>query len=268
MTQISANALTIAGSDSGGGAGIQADIKTMSALGVFACSALTAITAQNTRDVTAIHAVPAPMVKAQLEAVLDDIEIGAIKIGMLGDSEIITQVANTLLAYQTIPVVLDPVMIAKSGDLLLPKSGVSAIKHQLFPLATLVTPNLPEAAEILGCTEAQSVDEMKQQAIAIQKLGAKNVLLKGGHLSSDVCVDILLTEQGVQRFEQTRITTLNTHGTGCTLSSAIAAFLATQHPLDSAVRSAIQYVYTAIKTADNLNVGHGHGPLNHFHQRW
>lgn len=262
------NALTIAGSDSGGGAGIQADLKTFSALGVYGASVITAVTAQNTHTVTAVHELPVNIITAQMNAVLSDINIDAIKIGMLFSAEIINAVAQAFEPYNP-PVILDPVMIAKSGDKLLQPSAISAMVHRLFPLTDLLTPNLPEAAALLGVSQAQSDAEMLQQAEALLALGAKAVLLKGGHGNHDICTDILLSQTGESlRLSAPRQSTKNTHGTGCTYSAAIAAELANGHDIMTAVQNAHSYLQQAIKAADQLNIGSGHGPVHHFQNLW
>jgi len=257
-----AKALTIAGSDSGGGAGIQADLKAFSANGVFGTSALTAITAQNTVGVTAVHPVPVDVVGAQIEAVLTDIRPDAIKIGMLFSPELIETVANALADYDG-PVVLDPVMIAKSGDALLQDEAVDALKSIILPRADLLTPNLPEAARLLGID-----DNPATQAKALQALGPKAVLIKGGHAEGDICTDLLLTKDDSHEFAAQRINTRNTHGTGCTYSSTIAANLAKGMDMPKAVETAHNYLRAAIKAADDIDIGAGHGPVHHFHGMW
>ena len=260
-------ALTIAGSDSGGGAGIQADLKAFSALGVFGASVVTAVTAQNTRAVTMVEAVTPAMIAAQMEAVFDDLKVRAVKLGMLGGPVAIKTVA-TGLEGRSLPVVLDPVMVAKSGDRLLPTEALDALRGQLLPHATLLTPNLPEAADLLGCAPAQDEAEMTRQARALRAMGAQAVLMKGGHAAGPECVDLLVTEAGVTRLRAPRIDTRNTHGTGCTLSAAIAAGLAQGMALEAAVTRAHGYLIGAIAAADRLKVGIGHGPVHHFHQVW
>jgi hydroxymethylpyrimidine/phosphomethylpyrimidine kinase len=261
-------ALTVAGSDSGGGAGIQADLKTFSALGVYGASVITAVTAQNTRAVTAVHAIPVETIAAQLGAVFDDLAISAMKIGMLGGPEIIDTVARSLHG-RGLPVVLDPVMVAKSGDALLPEEAVAALRETLLPLASLLTPNLPEAARLLGVDVAASEAEMAAQGRALLALGPQAVLMKGGHGKGERCVDLLVTSGGgTLRLEAPRRATRNTHGTGCTLSAAIAAGLAKGTDLASAVRAAHDYLQGAIAAADGLAVGSGHGPVHHFHAVW
>lgn len=260
-------ALTIAGSDSGGGAGIQADLKTFSALGVFGASVLTAITAQNTRAVTAVAAVAPAMIRAQMDAVFDDLAIGAIKVGMLGGPEAIEAVADGLSGCQ-MPVVLDPVMVAKSGDALLAEDAVAVLRARMLPRADLLTPNLPEAARLLDAPEATSEAALQEQGRALLALGPNAVLMKGGHGKGAECIDLLVTPQAVLRLSAPRQSTANTHGTGCTLSAAIAAGLARGLPLHKAVKSAHAYLQGAIAAADRLNIGSGHGPVHHFHAVW
>jgi len=260
-------ALTIAGSDSSGGAGIQADLKAFSALQVYGAAVITAVTAQNTKTVLAVEHITPSMVLQQTHAVLNDLNIGAIKIGMLAHSATITAVAQALRGT-TIPLVLDPVMVAKSGDTLLCDSSINALCQQLLPHTTLLTPNLPEAARLLGCAEATSVGEKLAQGRALLGYGPAAVLMKGGHGSGSTCTDVLVLPGQHYLYSAPRITTHNTHGTGCTLSAAIAAELAKQQPLAAAVGNAHAYLHGAIKTADSLQVGHGHGPVHHFHQLW
>jgi len=264
-------ALTIAGSDSGGGAGIQADLKALSALGVFGTSVITALTAQNTREVRAIHDVPPAFIADQLNTVLDDIQVDAIKIGMLSRPETITTIAAILRQRGLNNIVLDPVMVAKSGDKLLADESVEALRRELLPLATLITPNLPEAAVLLACEEAQNADEMQTQAEQLLALGPQSVLVKGGHLAgsaSDDSADLLLSADTTHWLPARRIATANTHGTGCTLSSAIAAGLAKGLDVQTAVTEAKAYITAAIAAADRLQVGSGHGPTHHFHAWW
>ena len=265
-----ANILTIAGSDSGGGAGIQADLKTFSALGAYGCSVIAALTAQNTRAVTGIHEVPAAFVTAQLDAVLDDIEIAAVKIGMLATPEVIDAVATGLERHRVPIVVLDPVMIAASGDPLLDPEAVDALRTVLIPLATLITPNLAEAAALLACSPARNEYEMAMQAWQLRDAGAKAVLVKGGHGEGATSIDILFAGVEPERLEAPRCDTRNTHGTGCTLSAAIAAQLAKGTMLADAVASAKDYVTAAIFAADSLDIGsgQGRGPVHHFHNWW
>nr|WP_111298732.1 bifunctional hydroxymethylpyrimidine kinase/phosphomethylpyrimidine kinase [Paracoccus saliphilus] len=260
-------ALTIAGSDSGGGAGIQADLKTFSALGVYGASVITALTAQNTRAVTMIEPCSPDMISAQMVAVFDDLDVRAVKLGMLGDRSAITAVAQGL-ASRRVPFVLDPVMVAKSGDTLLADSAIAALRDHMLPLATLLTPNLPEAARLLGCAPARTEAEMADQAAALRAMGPRAVLMKGGHAEGAVCTDLLVTAAGVTRLTAPRQATRNTHGTGCTLSAAIAAGLAGGRDLVAAVQQAHRYLQGAIRAADALRVGSGHGPVHHFHAIW
>lgn len=263
-----ATALTIAGSDSGGGAGIQADLKAFSARGVYGASVITALTAQNTRAVTAVEGVSIPMIRAQMGAVFDDIAVDAVKIGMLGTPEVIAAVAEGLVGY-TGPIVLDPVMVAKSGDALLAAEAEEALATQLVPRATLLTPNLPEAARLLGGTEDDDPAAMEAAGRALRTMGAGAVLMKGGHGRGAVCVDLLIDGADTPlRLEAPRIATRNTHGTGCTLSAAIAAELAKGLSLRDAVTAAHTYLQGAIAAADTLDVGSGHGPVHHFHAVW
>jgi len=258
-------ALTIAGSDSGGGAGIQADLKTFAANGVYGTSAITALTAQNTQGVSAIHDAPLVFIAAQMEAIFSDFDVAAVKIGMLSRAETIRVVAAELRRRAARHIVLDPVMVATSGDRLLTEDAVNALRTELMPLAEIVTPNLHEAAALTGKPMARNEAEMEAQARDIFAFGPRWVLVKGGHGSGDESVDLLLGGDGaVTRVGGRRIDTRNTHGTGCTLSSAIAANLAKGMEMTQAVRAAKDYVTGAIAAADQLNLGHGHGPLNHF----
>ncbi|GGA79799.1 hydroxymethylpyrimidine/phosphomethylpyrimidine kinase [Brucella endophytica] len=260
--------LTIAGTDPSGGAGIQADIKAFSALGVYAASVITAVVAQNTRGVTAVQDMPPAMVAAQMDAVFGDLSVDAVKIGMLSVPETIETVARGLTGY-TGPIVLDPVMVAKSGDRLLSLEAISTLRDKLLPRATLLTPNLPEAACLLDCEVAESESEAVEQGRALLALGAEAVLMKGGHSRTENCTDILL-RAGAEplRLTAPRIDTRNTHGTGCTLSSAIAAELAKGLPLEDAFIAAHAYLQGAIRAADRLRVGSGNGPVHHFHALW
>ena len=261
-------ALTIAGSDSGGGAGIQADLKTFAAFGVYGASAITAVTAQNTRVVAAIHAVPAEMVTAQIDAVFADLAVGAVKLGLLGNATVVAAVAAALDRWDAANVVLDPVLVASSGERLLAPDAVDALKRELIRRARVVTPNLPEAAALLDTSVAAEERAMRAQAERLMAFGAKAVLIKGGHAAGAESVDILFDGSAELRLAAPRIDTPNTHGTGCTLSSAIAAGLAKGEDLATAVRAAKAYVTAAIAGADRLTVGHGRGPLHHFHALW
>ncbi len=262
MTRAVPVAMTIAGSDCSGGAGIQADLKTFSAFAVYGASAITALTAQNTLGVHGVHAVPAPFVVSQMEAVLCDLKVGAIKTGMLATSAIVEAVAKRLAPCRQIPLVADPVMIATSGDSLIAADAVAAIRRHLLPLATLITPNLPEAAVLLGIAPATNEHEQGRQAQALLALGCGAVLLKGGHGEGDHAVDLLATRHGLARFSRARIATRSTHGTGCTLSAAIAALLATGVELEQAVERAKSFVWEALRSGQELGLGAGHGPID------
>jgi hydroxymethylpyrimidine/phosphomethylpyrimidine kinase len=262
-------ALTIAGSDSSGGAGIQADLKTFSALGTYGASVITALTAQNTLGVSAIHAVPGDFVTAQLDAVFDDLDIKAIKVGMVGSIEVVSSIADKLSSLEGISLVLDPVMVATSGDPLLDADTEQALRERLIPLAALITPNLEEAARLLGgSVSAASEEEMKQQAKRIMGLGPDAVLVKGGNGEGDEAVDILWDGEKMTRLTAARIETDNIHGTGCTLSSAIVGELAKGHPLDEACANAKKYLTSALAASDDLEVGQGSGPVHHFFDLW
>lgn len=262
-------ALTIAGSDSGGGAGIQADLKTFSALGVYGASVITALTAQNTRAVTGIHAVPPNFVRQQMDAVFDDLEVGAVKIGMLGDDALIRTVREGLDHHKPDWIVLDPVMVAKSGDALLAREAVASLIEHLLPVVHVITPNLPEAETLLGGqVTIDTPDAMSDAAERLLALGPKAVLLKGGHLQGQDAADYLLTTDGGIWLPGRRFETKNTHGTGCTLSSAIAAGLAKGLEPAEAVKAAKAYISNAIASADSLTVGTGHGPVHHYHAFW
>ncbi len=256
--------MTIAGSDSGGGAGIQADLKTFAAMGAYGASVVTAITAQNTVGVTGVHEIPVEMVASQIEAVLSDIGADAVKTGMLSSSDIIETVAGELAHFRVERLVVDPVMVAKSGDRLLREEAVDALRRSLLPLATVVTPNIPEA-ETLTEMKIESGEDARRAAEKIVNMGAKSVVVKGGHLTGPP-VDLLYDGQEFQEFSAARIDTGNTHGTGCTFASAIAAGLAKGMDVADAVMAAKEYVTEAIRRS--FNVGRGHGPLNHFYRLW
>ncbi|WP_299012990.1 bifunctional hydroxymethylpyrimidine kinase/phosphomethylpyrimidine kinase [uncultured Photobacterium sp.] len=257
--------LTIAGSDSGGGAGIQADIKAISATGGYACSVITALTAQNTQGVSGIYPVEPSFIEQQLDAVFSDLDIKAVKIGMLSDADIIRSVAKKLHQYQPDFLVVDPVMVATSGDLLLHQEAISTLKSELLPLADVITPNLPEAAALLGADLPLNEQEMSNMIAALRKVGARSILLKGGHLEQEEnSTDFLILADDVLRMSTPRINTRNTHGTGCTLSAATASFLAQGFELIDAVQHAKTYITQAIQHANNLEVGSGHGPVHHF----
>mgnify|MGYP001252483354 CR=1 FL=1 len=266
--------LTIAGSDSSGGAGIQADIKAISATGSYACSVITAITAQNTLGVSGVFPVSAKGITAQLDAVFSDLNIVAVKIGMLGNAEIIDAVSQGLQRYRPAHIVLDPVMVATSGDVLLEPQAISALKEQLLPLADIITPNLPEAAVLIGhavghhpsqASESDMAAMIEELRALTTTLGTAAVLLKGGHLAAENhSDDVLITAAESAYFHAPRILTRNTHGTGCTLSAAIASYLAQGYPLAQAVAQAKDYIGAALAHADLLRVGQGHGPVHHF----
>ena len=258
-------ALTIAGSDSSGGAGIQADLKTFAALGVYGASVITALTAQNTQGVSGIHQVPAEFVTAQIDAVFSDLAVAAVKIGMVAHPPVIDAIVAGLARWSPKHVVLDPVMVATSGDRLLAAEAVDALRTKLIPLASVITPNLPEAAALLD--EGMAADEaaVERQGRRLLALGCKAVLIKGGHGEGAESIDYLIDSSGVTALAAPRIATKNTHGTGCSLSSAIAAGLAKGEGMETAVRNAKAWVSAAIAAADRFSVGHGHGPIHHFH---
>ena len=264
---MTAIALTIAGSDSGGGAGIQADLKTFSALGVFGASVVTAVTAQNTQGVRGVEDVSPAMVAAQLDAVCEDMDVGGVKIGMVSRVETIETIAQGLRRHGLRPV-LDPVMVATSGDRLLRPDAVDALRERLAPLAALVTPNLPEAALLTGTPVAADEAGMLAQARAIVAAGAGAALVKGGHGAGADSVDIFFDGTEMLRLSAPRITTRNTHGTGCTLSAAVAAGLAKGLPLREAVRAAKDYLHAALAAGADLSIGKGSGPVHHFHRWW
>jgi hydroxymethylpyrimidine/phosphomethylpyrimidine kinase len=265
---MTAIAVTIAGSDPSGGAGIQADLKTFSALGVYGASVITALTAQNTRGVQGIHDVPPKFIGQQIDSVFSDLSVDAVKIGMLSRPAVIEAVAAGLDRHGAQNIVLDPVMIAASGDPLLVPEAVETLRRALLPRALLVTPNLPEAAALLGEDVAQTDTAVMGQADRILALGPGAVLIKGGHADGAESVDVLLDRDGFARFASPRVATRNTHGTGCTLSSAIAAGLAKSLPLRESVGAGKTYIAAAIAASDRLRIGHGHGPVHHFHGLW
>ncbi|BCW88433.1 Hydroxymethylpyrimidine/phosphomethylpyrimidine kinase [Alphaproteobacteria bacterium SO-S41] len=256
--------LIVAGSDSGGGAGIQADIKTATAYGVYAATAITAITVQDTLGVHGVHAVPDETIAAQLRVVLDDIGADAVKTGMLASAAVIALVAAGLEKHAPgVPLVVDPVMVAKGGARLIDEGAVAALKDLLIPRATLLTPNAPEAAALLGVAELNSVDDLLIAGRELKAMGASAVLMKGGHIQGETVADVLISDDGEDVFSHARIHTQHTHGTGCTLASAIASGLALGWTLRDAVETARAYVIKAIETAPGF--GEGHGPLNHMH---
>jgi hydroxymethylpyrimidine/phosphomethylpyrimidine kinase len=266
-TRRTPTALSVAGSDPSGGAGIQADLKTFSAIGAYGAAVLTALTAQNTLGVTGVHPVPADFVAAQLDAVLSDLDVRAVKTGMLWSADVVAVVVDAIRRYDVPAVVVDPVMVATSGDRLVDQGTVDAIRDALLPVATIVTPNLPEAAALIDGPVPNDEESMIEVGEAVRKLGAGAALVKGGHLGGDQATDILVDERGVLRLPSPRVPTNNTHGTGCTLSSAIAARLVLGDDLRSAVTEAKAYLAGAIAAADELEVGAGHGPVHHFF-RW
>jgi hydroxymethylpyrimidine/phosphomethylpyrimidine kinase len=258
-------ALTIAGSDSSGGAGIQADLKTFAANGVYGASVITALTAQNTGGVTGIHLVPADFVIAQIDAVFSDLDVKAVKIGMVAQLATVDAIVAGLTRWSPGHVVLDPVMVATSGDRLLATDAVEALRTKLIPRASLITPNLPEAAALLDEPVAVSGTAIESQGKRLLALGCPAVLIKGGHGQGSESIDYLVSGNGIIALAAPRIATKNTHGTGCSLSSAIAAGLAKGEDMETAVRNAKVWVSAAIAAADRLGVGHGHGPIHHFH---
>lgn len=262
------NALTIAGTDPSGGAGIQADLKTFSALGAYGCSVITALVAQNTRGVQSVYRITPEFVVAQLDSVLSDVRIDTTKIGMLAEADIVEAVAERLQRYQVKNVVLDTVMLAKSGDPLLSPSAVGTIRTRLLPQVSIITPNLPEAAVLLDTPHARNEQEMLEQGRALLQLGCEAVLMKGGHLSDAESPDWLFTREGEQRFTAPRILTKNTHGTGCTLSAALAALRPRHHDWAGTVQEAKTWLSAALAQADTLEVGEGIGPVHHFHAWW
>lgn len=261
--------LTIAGSDSGGGAGIQADIKTFSALGCYGMSVISALTAQNTVGVTGIHAVPPDFVEKQIEAVLTDIGVDAVKIGMLYSVELVDAVVRQLKKHQIKTVVFDPVMVAQSGDRLLLDDAIESLKTQMMPLCTIVTPNLPEA-EVLTGKKLKTLDDIQLACKQIAVLHPRSILIKGGHLDDEFCSDVLYLCESDKFviFREARLKTKNTHGTGCTLSSAIASFLARQNSIEESVKKAKDYITGAIRSGSAYQLGKGNGPVHHFYQYW
>jgi len=266
------NALTIAGSDPSGGAGLQADIKTFSALGVYATNAITAVIAQNTRGVQAIEAVSATLIRTQLDHLLDDVEIDAVKIGMVASREVAETIAESLTERRPRWIVLDPVMVAKSGDRLVDDEGLRAVREVLVPLADVITPNLPEAAALLDRDTPNDVTAMEAMIGDLMALGAPYGLLKGGHLPQGRCPDLLWTPGGTRWLDAPRLATRNLHGAGCALSSAIAAKLAHlpagESRAEEAIGTAKQWLHRALETSERLNVGQGNGPPHHFHAWW
>jgi hydroxymethylpyrimidine/phosphomethylpyrimidine kinase len=261
-------AVTIAGSDSGGGAGLQGDLKTFSALGVYGASVVTALTAQSTTGVSAIHDVPPAVVTAQIDAVFSDLRVDAVKIGMLAQASVIAAVAQGLERWRQQKVVLDPVMVASTGERLLAADAVDVLKRVLLPRVMVLTPNLPEAAALLDTKAAQTQDEMHAQARQLLVLGPRAVVIKGGHGEGQSSVDLLVDRSGAVALPAARLASRNTHGTGCAFAAAIAAGLAKGLELTGAVRAAKDYVHAAIAAADTLEIGSGAGPVHHFHALW
>lgn len=259
-------ALSIAGSDPSGGAGIQADLKTFTALGAYGTTVITALTAQNTHGVTGVHPIPVDFVDQQLRTLTDDVRIDAVKIGMLASADLVQLVGSWLARapLSRVPIVLDPVMVATAGSSLLESEAVSALR-EILPLASLITPNLPEAGVLLNAPTARSLDDMREQAVALRELGIPRVLLKGGHLAGPESVDLLADEEGVREVTAPRIPTRNTHGTGCTLSSAITALRPARGDWFEAVRDAKAWLTDALRHADGLDIGSGSGPVDHLH---
>ncbi len=262
-----ANVLSIAGLDPSGGAGIAADLKAFSALGAYGMTVVTAVTVQNTQGVRAVELMPPALVAAQIDAIFDDIRVDAVKIGMVGSAAIAEAIADALIRHRAPHIVLDPVMVAKSGDRLLAEAAVAALRARLVPLAEVITPNLPEAAVLLGADEPTSLAEMEAMARDLKGLGPAAVLLKGGHLAGPDSSDVFFDGEAMTTLSAPRIATRNTHGTGCTLSSAIVALLPTRPRLE-AIREAKAYLTGALREADRLTVGQGHGPVHHFHDLW
>ena len=258
-------ALTIAGSDSSGGAGIQADLKTFTVLGAYGASVITALTAQNTLGVQGVYGMPPEFITQQFDSVLSDLQVDAAKTGMLADRATVEAVAAALGRAKLPALVVDPVMVATSGDVLLAPDAIDAVRRRLIPLADLLTPNLPEAARLLDLPQAQTESAMEEQGRRLLALGARAVLIKGGHGQTAEAVDILVMPDGVERLAKPRIDTKNTHGTGCTLSAAIAAFLAGGAPLQDAVRRGKTFVWEAIAAGRDLEIGQGSGPVDHLH---
>lgn len=262
------NVLSIAGVDPSGGAGLLADLKTFSALGAYGTGVVAALTAQNTQGVTGLQPVPAAFIAQQIDTLFADVRIDAVKLGMLGDAEVVTTVAAALRRHAPRHLVLDPVMISTSGHRLLTADAIDALRRELLPLASIITPNLPEAEVLLNCPPLRTVADMRRAARELRQLGPRLVVLKGGHLDGAASIDIL--DDGATTVELTapRIATRNTHGTGCTLSAAITALLPRHASPLEAIRAAKTYLTAALAAADQLEVGHGHGPVHHFHAFW
>lgn len=259
--------LSVAGSDPSGGAGIQADLKTFSALGAYGAAALTALTAQNTRGVSGVFPVSGEFVADQLAALFEDLDVRAMKTGMLGSPEVVDAVVTAVQRYRVRNVVVDPVMVATSGDRLVSDETVAAIRDRLLPVATVITPNAPEAATLLGWNDVPA-EGLADAAARLRERGVAAAVVKGGHLGGTDAVDVLVDAEGTHEFRETRVATKNTHGTGCTFSSAIAVGLAHGQPLPQAVEQAKRYLTAALQAADSLQVGGGYGPVHHFHALW
>jgi len=262
------NVVSIAGTDPSGGAGIQADLKSFAANGAYGMAVITAVVSQTTTGVAGVLQMPADVVTLQLDTLLGDVRVDAVKIGMLGDAEVIAAVAGAIDRWDLHDVVLDPVMVAKSGDSLLDPEAVAALRDLLLPRVDLVTPNVPEAARLLGVAPAGGVDSQRKQAEQLQDLGARRVLLKGGHLGGPTSTDVLVGDGPAAYLTADRVATTNDHGTGCTLSSAIAALRPQRPTWTAAVTDAKAYLTGALAAADRLDVGHGHGPVHHFWALW
>lgn len=269
------NTLTIAGSDPSGGAGLQGDLKTLSALGTYATNVITAVIAQNTCGVAAVHPVPATVIREQLDNLLSDVRIDAVKIGMVASRDVAEAIHEALTRYRPRWVVLDPVMVAKSGDILVDRAGIAAVRDILVPLADVITPNLPEAAVLLNVDTPDTPAAMESLLPGLMSLGAPYVVLKGGHLTGETCPDLLATPEGSEWLPAPRIATDNLHGTGCALSSAVAAYLAKLPPGESthddihhAIAAAKRWLHAALEASTRLDVGHGRGPVHHFQAWW
>ena len=264
----SVHVLTIGGSDSSGGAGIQGDLKTFSALGSYGMSVITALTAQNTLGVQEVQDIPSQFISSQITSIFDDIRVDAVKIGMLFNASVVKEVAKCLYDYKNLPIVLDPVMFAKSGDRLIEDTAIEAIKKKLFPLATIVTPNIAEAAALVG-RHLQSPKEIETATLELCSLGPEAIVVKGGNLTTQTSDDCMVTKGSRPKWlYQKRILTKNTHGTGCTFSSAIASFLAQSYPIEDAVRLAKKYLTEALKAGSDMSIGKGKGPVMHFYKTW
>ncbi|NED97966.1 bifunctional hydroxymethylpyrimidine kinase/phosphomethylpyrimidine kinase [Phytoactinopolyspora alkaliphila] len=259
--------LSVAGSDPSGGAGIQADLKTFSALGAYGAAVLTALTAQNTRGVTGVVPVSGEFVEKQLTTLFEDLDVHSVKTGMLGSPEVVDAVVKTVMRYRIRRLVVDPVMVATSGDRLVSEETAAAIRDRLLPLAAVITPNLPETAALLGWSDIQP-EQMAEAGAMLRDLGASAVVVKGGHHEGPEAIDVLVDAEGAHELRGDRVPTKNTHGTGCTFASAIAVGLANGKPLIDAVADAKAYLTEALRAADSLHVGSGYGPVHHFHALW